>query len=628
MRSAGIPSDPVKLPGALLLSLALLGPFPGLGVAAGPTDPPRPTRGPNPPALAPPGAPRPGAKTNAVNAARPGPARTNAIAGAKPGSASTNASGTNAPAASPWQRTWEAAWRQFQNPAVLYPVVIGLSVLLVVVWVLYRKRLAKTKAVEPAPLSPSLTAVSLRPTAPSGRISIQACNVLQVRPEERRLWRFDAHGNHFNLDREHVSRGGESLPAGLVAKSWRTLWQRKLNVAWLPAEFVFLRVVQLPRSSFEETIAMVELQLEKLSPMPVAQVVWSIQILPHTENNLQTVIVLIVARDVVEEFLGQLEGQGYLADRLELPTLDQLQATTVTEDGVWIYANAAGDKGLALAAWWCGGVLQNIDWVALPATNRAAGLRDQLVQMAWAGEMDGWLTGAPTWHLVADPAAQAEWEPALREGLEQPVESLSPVAAPQLAGLTARRAATAGASGNLLPAEYATRYQQQFVDRLWLRGLMAVGGLYVVGVAIYLIAVAFANYRTAQVEDRVADLGPIYTNAIQLKARYQVLKDRQDLKFAGLDCWKVTALLIPADATLDSFNFSDGHRLSLNGTAPADKVQDLLNFESSMRKAPANDLPNAPSLFDRDKGDPLTYHVSGQVVNWNFSLELKRAETQ
>ena len=50
-------------------------------------------------------------------------------------------------------------------------------------------------------------------------------------------------------------------------------------------------------SDFDETLAMVELQLEKLSPMPVTQIVWSIQVLPHAEGNLQTVIVMIVSRN-------------------------------------------------------------------------------------------------------------------------------------------------------------------------------------------------------------------------------------------------------------------------------------------------------------------------------------------
>jgi hypothetical protein len=131
-----------------------------------------------------------------------------------------------------------------------------------------------------------------------------------------------------------------------------------LNVAWLPPENVFLCVIELPKSSFEETFAMVELQLEKLSPMPVAQIVWTIHVLSRhggsprqneaetgakaeaatsaetKAEDLQTVVVVIAERSVVEEFLGKLEGRGYLADRLEVPMLDQLEATPATEDGL------------------------------------------------------------------------------------------------------------------------------------------------------------------------------------------------------------------------------------------------------------------------------------------------------
>src|ERR1039458_5662094 len=110
-----------------------------------------------------------------------------------------------------------------------------------------------------------------------------------------------------------------------------------------------------------------ELQLEKLSPMPVAQIVWTIHILsrhghPPRQNDakpeaqteaatatetkaedLQTVVVVIAERSVVEEFLGKLEGRGYLADRLEVPMLDQLEATPATEDGLSRQSDAAAD---------------------------------------------------------------------------------------------------------------------------------------------------------------------------------------------------------------------------------------------------------------------------------------------
>ena len=304
-----------------------------------------------------------------------------------------------------------------------------------------------------------------------------------------------------------------------------------MNVAWLPPENVFLRVIELPRSNFEETFAMVELQLEKLSPMPVAQIVWTIQILSRSSGpprrneaetgakaeaatsaetkaeDLQTVVVVIAERSVVEEFLGKLEGRGYLADRLEVPMLDQLEATPATEDGAWMYPLVLAGQNAVLVAWWCGGALRNLSYVVLPpAGDRAKNLKAQLAQLAWAGELEGWLTAPPNrWHLVADPAIAAEWENALREGLSEPVQVTPPLPPAELAAHTARRAAAASSRATLLPAEFPARYHQQFVDRLWLRGLVTTGVLYAIGVAIYFCATGLLAIQTHKVEQAVAD---------------------------------------------------------------------------------------------------------------------------
>jgi len=369
---------------------------------------------------------------------------------------------------------------------------------------------------------------------------------------------------------------------------------------------------------------MVELQLEKLSPMPVAQVCWSFHCLPHTEGNQQSVLVMIVARSVVEEFLGKLEGQGYLADRLELPLLDQLQTTAITEDGAWIYPDAAGGKNSALVAWWYGGVLQNLDLLTLPAVNPAEGLKEQLLQMSWAGELEGWMTSPPEWHLVADVAIP-QWEPHLRAGVERPIEVITPRPASELAGLTARRSAIAESGSNLLPPEYAVKYQQQFHDRLWMRGLLALGAVYLLGVAVYMVALGYATFRNSRVENDVALLGPTYTNAIQLRDRFKVLKERSDLKFAALDCWNTTARLLPEDATLDSLNFTDGKRLGLNGTAPAGGIQQLMQFERAMRNAATSD---GQLLFDKYRGDSLQYSARDISATWSLNLELNKSEVQ
>jgi hypothetical protein len=366
--------------------------------------------------------------------------------------------------------------------------------------------------------------------------------------------------------------------------------------------------------------------LERLSPMPVTQVVWSLQILPHPEPNMQTVIVILAPRNVVEEFLGKLESEGFLADRLDLPVLDQLQARTINQDGVWIYPAGIGDSNTALAAWWCQGILQNLDLLTLPATQRGTALREQLLQMRWSGELEGWLTGAPQWTLVAEPAAASDWEPALREALEQPLEVQAPAPAAQLAAQNAQRAAQNELQSNLLPAEYVTRYHQRFVDRLWMRGLAGVLGLYLICLLVYLIALGFASYRTRDVEKQVARVAPAYTNAMQLKARYQVLKDRQELKYAALDCYQLVAEHLPADATLEALSFSDGRKLALNGTASADKIAALLDFEPHLRKA----LVNGQPFFDPALGDNLSYRQNpgAPLATWSMTLELKRTEDQ
>ena len=450
-----------------------------------------------------------------------------------------------------------------------------------------------------------------------------SCNVLQVGAEARRVWQFEARKDDFVLKEKQSASGSQLLPTNLMCKSWRSLWQTKLNVAWLPPEQVFLRVAHFPQSTFDETLAMVELQLEKLSPLPVTQIVWSIHTLPQTADGLQTVIVMIVAHELVEEFLGKLEGQGYLADRLELSVLDQLQNTPVAGDGAWIYPETAGGINTAAVAWWYGGTLQHLGLISLPlGQNRAAAVREQLTQMAWAGELEGWLTGAPRLHLVAPTAVAAEWQSALREGLGEPVEVVTPLPPPELAAATAKRAAQAPAKTNLLPAEFAARYQQQFVDRLWMRGLGAVLGLYVIGVLIYLAAVQVLMFRTRAVEKDVASLGSDYTNTIRLKARYEVLRDRQELKFAALDCWKTTAELLPAGLTLQGLDFSDGKKLTLNGTAPADQVTRITDFSEAMGKAKLNDQP----MFGKVNGGNWRVDPNSKIATWNLSCELNRSE--
>ena len=226
---------------------------------------------------------------------------------------------------------------------------------------------------------------------------------------------------------------------------------------------------------------------------------------------------------------------------------------------------------------------------------------------------------------MANAAEAAPWEAALRENVGEAVTVTAPPPPAELAGRTARRAAAASERANLLPAEYTTRYHQQFVDRLWLRALMAVGVFYAVLVGIY-FCVLFSPWfglesQTVAVEQQVASLGGSYTNALQLKARYGVLKDRQNLKYAALDCWQLIADRLPAGTSIQRLSFSDGRKLTLSGAVAQADINKMIDFNDALRKATLDGEP----MFDSG-GDPFSERTLSGQVNWSFGLVLKHGE--
>lgn len=463
----------------------------------------------------------------------------------------------------------------------------------------------------------------------------QFCNVLQAAPTARQLWQFNASGNKFNLLREDTKPGSEPLPEKLVAKNWQSLFQPKLNIAWLPADKAFVRVVQLPKADAAEMQSMVELQLEKLSALPVAQIVWSYEVFPyikqdkigeelnpHANGELQTVIVIMAERDRVEAHLGQLEGQGFLADRLELPLLDELRATKVKLNGAWVFPNVGGQQAICMVAWWYDGVLQNLSLIHLPPDEkRGAALQEQIAQTVWAGEMEGWLTADPKLHLVADEATAQAWLPLF--DLTQQVEVVPPVPAKELAAMTARRVAGGSTSTNLLPPDFTARYKQKFVDHLWMRTLGAIVVLYVIGVLFYLGGVQYTGYKLGSVQDELATLGPTYTNTVQIREKLKVLQDTLELQYAALESYLSVAKTLPPELTLNNINFERGRKVTFFGTAGSEDRGKVLEFNAALIDYEAR----GQRLFSKVNPPNSQVQPGQATLNWNFSCDLKRTDT-
>jgi len=459
-----------------------------------------------------------------------------------------------------------------------------------------------------------------------------SCNVLDSSPLERQLWHFQSERGGAKLLRDEKSANGAPLPEPLVRKDWSELYQPKFNIAWLPADRVFLRVVQLPAADPQEMLSMLEFQLEKLSPLPAAQVVWSAEIMPSQAEKMQTAIVCIVAREEIDKFVGGTEARQYLPDRLEIPQVNQILSDGVRPDGCWIYPGSGADAEVLTTAWWAGGTLQQLQLLRLPqapaaapgspaadpAAFRAEYLREQLMQIAWAGELEGWLQLPVQWHLAASPESAAYWQPLLARWAGPGLESHPALDRAGLAHLSAARAARGEIAPSLLPPEFSVRYRQQYIDRLWMRGLGALVALYLLGVLAYMGALQYHSFRDAQLRDQVAGIAYSYTNVLRLKERVEVMQEQLNLKYAALDCWKIASEQLPADFTLINLVFGRGRVLQLYGSAPVGQEPKVLEYNEALRKAEVNGQP----LFKDVTPPNLMSRPGSAGLNWNFDAQL------
>lgn len=453
------------------------------------------------------------------------------------------------------------------------------------------------------------------------RISI--CNVLDTRAEPRKFWRFSTgSGSSVSLSSDRAGSCTDPLVRRYGRKSWSALWQPKLNLAWLPLDQVFLRVLQLPKCDFSELLAIVEFQLDRLSPIPATQMVWTVELIPHkgsTPSETQTVLVLIASRHDVEAHLGKLEAGGYLADHLETPFLHQLLATEVKESGIWVYPQIADDKPFCLVAWWYAGTLESLSLINLTTPDRwSAELGEELRKTAWAGELEGWLTSQPRHHLVVASDAADAWRTVLQPLTDRPVEVIRPLDAAELATASARRAAHAEGRANLMPAEFAARYQQRFTDSLWIRGLGAVFVIYLVAVGAYFGWLELMRYEKNGLERQIMALETDYKKVQELKARIAIQKEQIALRYAALDCLRAVSDTLPDGLSLSSLNFSKGTDLSIIGKAAVGKADRVSDFVEGLNSFQIDGKPFFSSTgFPSVRTDPRTGESS-----WSLSPRL------
>jgi hypothetical protein len=85
-----------------------------------------------------------------------------------------------------------------------------------------------------------------------------------------------------------------------------------------------------------------------------------------------------------------------------------------------------------------------------------------------------------------------------------------------------------------------------------------------------------------------------------------------------LDCYNLTKSILPPGWQLDSFNFQDGKRLSLQGNAPADQVRLLEDVRTNFEKAQTRD---GKELFLPSSGQATMRMAEPGMTNFSWSMQ-------
>ena len=447
------------------------------------------------------------------------------------------------------------------------------------------------------------------------------CQVLLPRKEAGQLWLFSVAKDKLTRTSEESVPTGGAFPKSVIQPDWQRLAQPRLSIACLPSGFVFVRVIQLPAGSAEEIPSMVEFELEKLSPLPSAQIVWSFELLERSPDGLSTVLVVVASRNAVEEFLGNLESTGFVADRLEVPLVRELRALQPTEDGIWIFVEDGLDDRTVLAGWRIQGMWREVTLLRLAEGEAGA---EQLIQQlacgAWGGELAGWLQALPPLHLLGSPEAAHLLSGPLEAWHGSPVRVEPRTPLEQLAQEAARYHLQPS-STSLVPTEVIARHRNQLIDRLWIKGLGNVGIFYLFIVFCYLVALKYQEHQLDDARGESVALGKSYTNTLQLKERIAVIQGQVDLRFAALNAWRAAVEQLPESMTLSKLNFDKGRTLKLLGSVPAESVPDVTRYNSALKKVMIDGQPLFASVT------PANIAAQSGPSTWSFEAVLRRSET-
>ncbi len=381
-----------------------------------------------------------------------------------------------------------------------------------------------------------------------------------------------------------ISSGGEEAQqAG--AKLREALGAVKGDVAVsLPSDQVLLRMLDLPTTDPAEIEGMVGLQIDKLSPFPVENMVVAHDVISRKESGV-TVAGIAVRRDIVNHASELLKAASIVPTRVDVNSLvwwKLIRASgSLLDEGRQVFIIFRGPSSEFV-------VVRDGEPLLFRAFVRQAGQDDASFMAEICEELGYTLMSLELEHGAFHDFSVSLWYSGIldEEVLSKPrqlgggnLESNSLDTLPGLAEGAASRCMDEEAI-DLTPADLIHERGRRAFRKTLFRTLAGVGAVWLLSLGVLFGGVAVQKARLRSVQGSIAEINDAAMGVRELRRKVRTISLYTDRSRSALECLREVSIKQPSGVDLTTFHYKKADTLTIGGEASG--VNLVYDFKKNM----------------------------------------------
>jgi hypothetical protein len=401
-------------------------------------------------------------------------------------------------------------------------------------------------------------------------------------------------------------------PAQVLSELKPEIGKGRIRIATaVDSQEVFCKHLSLPSSNPAEIAEMLSLQIEKWSPLPMEEVVWSHEVL-GTDANGADVLVVFGRKDRLIDRAAQF-GEDFIPDLIDVDLMVLYRALRNRKvfEGKNHTALVAIDPGARAAKCMLlkGATPLLIEHPPVDLLDPSV-LSRALSHFLLGAEASVGARQLDEIFLLVPDDIRASVSNELGLELRVPVTPLerTPDLTPA-AGLSQRAARNGAAQVNLLPVDFVEKQQKRLFRQQARRVGLIVAAVYMVVLLIVAAAFGWKKFSIARIESRLASDNPGYQKALKLQAEVQFLQQKLVDPRSALETLRVVSEGMNEQLSLNHFGYKQGATLELRGVSQS--AQEVFKFIDTLQKSGLFSQVRAGNIRSNPgRGSEVTYEIS------------------